>query len=112
MKELIGFCGLDCELCNARIATVNNDDELRAKTAKLWCELNQTDVIKPEHINCLGCRQEGMKTYFCSSLCEVRKCCTAKGFETCAECADKASCEMLAPFMTDEVAKKNIGLAE
>ncbi|MGM9794578.1 MAG: DUF3795 domain-containing protein, partial [Candidatus Cryptobacteroides sp.] len=34
MNELIGYCGLDCGQCDARIATVNNDDELRARTAK------------------------------------------------------------------------------
>lgn len=32
MNELIGYCGLDCGQCDARIATVNNDDELRART--------------------------------------------------------------------------------
>ena len=26
MNELIGYCGLDCGQCDARIATVNNDD--------------------------------------------------------------------------------------
>lgn len=31
MKQLIACCGLDCENCTARIATVNNDDELREK---------------------------------------------------------------------------------
>ena len=36
MKQLIACCGLDCENCAARIATVNNDDELREKTAKEW----------------------------------------------------------------------------
>lgn len=52
MKQLVGYCGLDCELCDARTATLNNDDELRARTARLWCEMNNTDQIKPEHINC------------------------------------------------------------
>ena len=47
MNELIGYCGLDCGQCDARIATVNNDDELRARTAKLWCGWNNTDEIKP-----------------------------------------------------------------
>ena len=68
MKQLVGYCGLDCAQCDARTATINNDDELRAKTAKLWCELNNTDEIKPEHINCLGCRTDGLKTYFCSCI--------------------------------------------
>ncbi|MGM9788163.1 MAG: DUF3795 domain-containing protein [Candidatus Cryptobacteroides sp.] len=109
-KEIIGYCGLDCEHCDARIATLNNDDELRTKTAKLWCEWNNTDEIKPEHINCMGCRTEGVKTYFCSCLCEVRRCCSSKAYETCADCKLKASCEKLAPFMSNEVAKQNIGL--
>ena len=107
-KDLIGHCGLDCELCDARIATINDDNELRAKTAKLWCEWNNTDEIKPEHINCLGCRAEGVKTYFCACLCEVRKCCIAKGFETCAQCCEKAVCEKLAPFLSNETARNNI----
>ena len=109
-KELIGYCGLDCEQCDARIATINNDNALREKTAKLWCEMNNTDVIKPEHINCLGCRAEGVKTYFCSCICEVRKGSVEKGFETCAECSSKADCQILAPFMTNEVARRNIGI--
>lgn len=29
MKNLIAFCGLDCESCEARKATVENDLELR-----------------------------------------------------------------------------------
>lgn len=110
IKQLVGYCGLDCELCEARIATLNNDDELRARTARLWCEMNNTDQIKPEHINCLGCKVEGVKTYFCSCLCEVRKCCIDRGFETCASCPDKAACEKLAPFMDNEEARKNVGL--
>jgi len=31
MKELIACCGLECEKCDARIATVRNDDTLREK---------------------------------------------------------------------------------
>ena len=39
MKELIGYWGLDCELCDARIETFNNYEALREKTAKLWKRL-------------------------------------------------------------------------
>ena len=31
MNEYIAYCGLDCEACEARIATVNNDAELRQR---------------------------------------------------------------------------------
>ena len=34
-SQLIGCCGLDCEACDARIATVTNDSALREKTAAL-----------------------------------------------------------------------------
>ena len=40
MKNMIGYCGLDCEKCDAYIATVHNDQDLRETTAKLWAELN------------------------------------------------------------------------
>ena len=34
MKKLIAYCGLDCEKCDARIATINNDDNLRRETSR------------------------------------------------------------------------------
>ena len=34
MNEFIAYCGLDCEKCEARIATMNNDHALRQKVAK------------------------------------------------------------------------------
>ena len=51
MKDGIGYCGLDCEKCDAYIATINDDQALREKTAKLWAELNNVSIL-PEHINC------------------------------------------------------------
>ena len=30
-NQLIGCCGLDCETCDARIATITNNDALREK---------------------------------------------------------------------------------
>lgn len=94
MKKLIACCGLDCEKCDARIATVNNDDALREKTAKLWTELNQVPIT-PEMINCMGCRVEGVKTPFCESMCEIRLCAAGKGFETCGDCPEMDGCGKL-----------------
>lgn len=53
MNQLIGCCGLDCEKCDARVATVTNDDAMREKTAALWTKLNGV-TITPEMINCTG----------------------------------------------------------
>ena len=72
-NQLIGCCGLDCETCDARIATVTNDNALREKTAALWTKLNGV-TITAEMINCTGCRAEGAKTPFCDKLCPVHNC--------------------------------------
>lgn len=111
MKKLIAYCGLDCEKCDARIATINNDDNLRKETSRKWCEMNHTDQITPESINCTGCRVDGPKFYFCSHLCEVHKCVTAKGFETCGDCADKDSCKTVGAIWENcAEAKTNLNL--
>lgn len=94
MKDLIACCGLDCENCDARKATITNDDELRVKTAKEWAEANDAP-IKPKHINCMGCRTEGVKYLYCSELCPVRKCVRENGYKTCADCSEIDACSMV-----------------
>ena len=91
MKKMIAYCGLDCEKCDAYLATVNDDQALREKTAKAWAELNHAPIL-PEHINCLGCRADGVKTVFCDSLCEIRRCALKRGVETCGDCPDMEQC--------------------
>ena len=83
MREMIGYCGLDCERCDAYLATIHDDQALREKTAKLWAELNQAPIL-PEHINCEGCRGNGAKTVFCESLCAIRKCGGCSNFDACS----------------------------
>ena len=108
MKRLIAICGLDCEKCDAYIATKNDDQTLRENTAKLWSELNQAPIL-PEHINCEGCRMNGAKTFFCSSLCEIRRCAVAKGLETCGECSGKNTCPTVGTIWhNNPLAKENL----
>ena len=38
ISKFIAYCGLDCEKCEARTATVNNDNELRKKLAVKFLE--------------------------------------------------------------------------
>ena len=94
MNELIAYCGLDCAKCEAYLATINNDDELRIKVAKLWSELNNVTITK-EMINCLGCKQDGVKTPFCELLCPIRQCALKKSINTCRVCDNKKTCPKL-----------------
>jgi len=96
-KELIGICGLDCEKCDARIATINNDNALREKTAKYWGKLNNIE-IPVDAINCMGCRADGVKTLYCENMCEIRKCARSKDFETCGQCENFKTCTILQPI--------------
>ena len=100
MKEFIACCGLDCETCDARNATIRNDDELREKVARLWSELNGVEIT-PEMINCVGCRIEGVKTPFCESLCPIRRCALSRGMKTCGSCSEMENCEKLGAITLD-----------
>ena len=91
MRKMIAYCGLDCEKCDAYLATVNDDNALREKTARLWSELNQVEITA-EQINCEGCRTDGLKTVYCDSLCEIRKCAVKKGMDTCGSCPEMDTC--------------------
>ncbi|MGN1373501.1 MAG: DUF3795 domain-containing protein [Candidatus Coproplasma sp.] len=95
MDELIACCGLDCSACDARKATVDDDNELRERVAKLWSELNGV-TITAEMINCVGCRAEGVKTPFCQSLCPIRKCVLGRGYSTCGDCIEMDGCQTVA----------------
>jgi len=95
MNKLIACCGLNCETCDARIATVKNDNELRRQTAEKWQKMFDAPAISIESINCTGCRSEGVKFSHCSE-CQIRICVNGKGFETCADCSDMATCQLVA----------------
>ena len=94
MKTMIAYCGLNCEKCDAYIATKNYDQALRVKTAKLWSEMNNTNIL-PEQINCEGCRMNGKKFVYCESMCGIRQCAISKGYETCGDCPKMDTCETL-----------------
>ncbi len=78
-NELIACCGLDCETCDARIATITNNDALREKTAALWTKLNAV-AITPDMIHCTGCRAEGAKRRFATSSAPYITACGRRGW--------------------------------
>ena len=93
MKQLIARCGIDCESCDARIATVNNDNELREATAQKWRSDYASDITA-ESINCVGCRIDGVKIAHCYE-CEISNCVQTKGFDTCGNCEELETCQIV-----------------
>ncbi len=108
MRDMIAYCGLDCEKCDAYLATINDDQALRKKTAKLWASLNNAPIL-PEHINCEGCRVDGIKTVYCDSLCAIRQCASKKSVVTCGDCPDLKKCQTVKAIVSnDPDALKNL----
>ena len=107
-NEYIAYCGLNCESCEARLATINNDDALRRKVAAMWSELNGVRIT-PEMINCEGCRTKGVKTVFCESMCAIRRCASEKEYETCGKCPKINTCKEIAVIIDgNPVAAENL----
>ena len=108
MNKMIAYCGLDCEKCEARLATTNNDNGLRKKVADKWSKLNSI-TITPEMINCDGCRIDGKKTVFCDKLCPIRQCAMNKKYETCGDCNEMKTCKKVAMVISNNAeALKNL----
>ena len=106
---MIGYCGINCEKCEARIATIKDDDKMREEVSRKWCELFHTDMITPDRINCTGCKGDGVKYFFCNQMCEIKPCVLSKGYESCAECTEMDSCAKLAAEIShNEDAKNNL----
>ena len=100
MKDMTAYCGLDCEQCDAYLATVHDDQALREKTAKKWSELNHVTIL-PEQINCEGCRADGIKTVYCENLCEIRKCAMKRGVATCGGCPELDACRIVGAVISN-----------
>ena len=94
MKQMIASCGIDCEYCDARIATMTNDNALKEATAKKWSKMFGSPDITADTINCTGCRIEGAKFNHCD-VCEIRSCAMNKGYGTCGECAELDTCQIV-----------------
>lgn len=78
---MIAYCCLECDKCDAYLATKNDDDELRAKVAEKW-------HVEPEKIQCKGCKSDNALFD-----CDAKKCAVARGLPTCAHCDDFPTCD-------------------
>jgi hypothetical protein len=94
---MIACCGLDCSKCEAYLATREDNDVKRAEVAKKW-SVQYNTAIKPEHINCDGCRTGEKLFFYSSDMCEIRKCCMEKEIENRAAC-EMYICDKLKAFI-------------
>lgn len=93
---MIAYCGLNCSACDAYLATREDDDGKRIDTALKWSKMYHAD-IEPGHINCDGCKADGLKFSHCT-WCEIRRCGISNHVENCAACPNYI-CDTLAGFI-------------
>lgn len=105
----IAICGLDCAECSAYRAHKNDDDELRAETAKKWNEkYAELGVeIKPETVDCTGCKCTSEPRGVFTKYCPVRTCALDQDIDTCCICREFSGCNRRKIF--ESVTKINIG---
>ncbi|HOI25521.1 MAG TPA: DUF3795 domain-containing protein [Caldisericia bacterium] len=89
----ISYCGLDCEICPAFIATRDGNADLLEETAQRWSELYHC-TMTPKDVLCGGCTS-GSGIVNCHwHECEIRICAEDKKVENCGKC-EKYSCETI-----------------
>ncbi len=95
MPRMIARCGLVCSSCPAFLATQNDDDAARDRTAVLYAKKFGFN-LKPEHINCDGCPTVGGRQIGYCQVCKIGECCNDRGLENCALCADQPCAKLVA----------------
>jgi hypothetical protein len=91
-RETLSPCGLYCGVCGIYLATLNNDEGLRAKLARAY-------GMPPEDLVCRGCRSDTVIS-FCR-VCGIKECADGKGIEGCAQC-DAFPCDKVEAFPVAE----------
>ncbi len=100
MDQNIVYCGLDCTKCPIYLATKNNDEELRKKTAQEW-------GMEVETLYCDMCNSDGKLFSWCAE-CPIRACAREKGFKTCAECPNYPCEKLTEPHAKYPEQKQNL----
>ena len=86
------------------MATVNDDQALREKNSEAVGRVKICSNFAGKHINCEGCRVDGVKTVFCEHMCEIRKCALRKGVSTCGNCSELETCQTVGAIISNDSA--------
>jgi len=116
MAKILAYCGLDCEECEAYIATQKNDRAGLEATARKWSEQFGAKNIDADRCICDGCSSGKRVSTAHAASCGIRLCASARGVTTCAHCPDYGCATLqgffaFAPVLKDklETIRKEIG---
>jgi hypothetical protein len=101
-NQMISYCGIDCSICPAYIATQKNDTESLTKLAGEWFE-GSTDY---SIVVCDGCKSDQLMKW--CQACPTRACSVERELENCAYCWDYGCKKLLTVFEMSAEAKANL----
>lgn len=88
----IGCCGMDCDACEARRATLSHDSNALARIA-VTAEISDGDsFVLPSKLKCTGCLEPGVKSIRCGK-CLIRACALENHLPHCGYC-ENFPCEL------------------
>jgi hypothetical protein len=85
MGTMISACGVICSDCPAYLAAAKGIDHQR-RIAAAWKRIYGLSETAGD-ISCGGCLGPDDQLFHTCRACKARRCCRAKGFNTCAECS-------------------------
>lgn len=102
-QQMLAYCGIDCSVCPAYLATQANDIEKLTSLAQQWFD-GATDYTI---ILCDGCFGNGHIMKWCSD-CPTRACAIERELENCAYCNDYGCENLLKVFEMSDEPRKNL----
>jgi hypothetical protein len=98
MAGLLSACGVDCQACDAYIATHTGDQELAKRVAARWSGYVGGGHVPIESTICDGCLTGSPRKGGMCAACALRACAIEKNVETCGHCPDDG-CATLEEFL-------------
>jgi len=102
-EQLLSYCGIDCFVCPAYIATQANNIEKLTALAGEWFDGATDHTI----VLCDGCKSNGHIMQWCAE-CPTRACTIERELENCAYCDDYGCEKLLKVFEMSADAKTNL----
>jgi hypothetical protein len=98
MGQMIAYCGLDCDKCEAYTVTQSDDVPAQERLlARSRAQFNAPD-LEMSSVLCDGCSSTGRHGGFCR-VCQVRACASGRNLANCAACPDYL-CATLEGFLS------------
>ncbi len=82
----MGCCGMDCDNCEARKATLRKDIKALARIASEQGSRGDSFIL-PSRVKCTGCLAAGEKSVTCNE-CRIRLCAMENNIPHCGFCEE------------------------